>query len=346
MNTEINKVSPFVEDPKLGDSTRTEEKALTCITPMGESSKTNESTTIFITPKETDQIQCAGMSAVPETSSINMINMPAAAFKPSPQKRLSGARRRKIRKEERTKAGTWKPLTSVNFQVDEMESSDIKRFRSDSPTFLTLDQQTSMSNLSTSNSVSETELKMAVIDRRHPDVTLNRRQADLIQNKLLTAVDESLLRSANPPQFESSKFTGGILWLTCANEFTKEWLKMNVESLSKIWEGVNLITVTSKNLPKRPKVLVRIPGSDEEEVVRTRLGRQNPGLNIGEWRLLNRKPEKEGMCFAYSVDAASYNTLTLAKFKAYYGLRTVMFKTIQGTVPKHDDMNGLREPLL
>jgi hypothetical protein len=59
-------------------------------------------------------------------------------------------------------------------------------------------------------------IKMAVIHRRHPDVKLDQTQADMIQVKLLTAVDANPSGEA-PPQFLYSKFAHGVFWITCAN---------------------------------------------------------------------------------------------------------------------------------
>ena len=67
-------------------------------------------------------------------------------------------------------------------------------------------------------------MKMAIIHRHHPDVKLDQSQTDMIQAKLLTAVDANNL-GETPPQFLYSKFAQGVFWTTCANEPSKAWLK-------------------------------------------------------------------------------------------------------------------------
>jgi hypothetical protein len=52
-------------------------------------------------------------------------------------------------------------------------------------------------------------IKMAIIHRRHPEVKLGRTQVDMIQAKLLTAVDANLLEET-PLQFLHSKFAHGV----------------------------------------------------------------------------------------------------------------------------------------
>ena len=115
---------------------------------------------------------------------------------------------------------------------------------------------------------------MAVIHRRNPDVKLDQTQVDMIQGKLLSAVDESPAEEA-PPQFLYSKFAQGILWITCANEPSKAWFTRTISGLEGLWEGMELTTVDSKDLPKRPKVLVRVPDTSEVATVLTRLRIQN-----------------------------------------------------------------------
>jgi hypothetical protein len=66
-------------------------------------------------------------------------------------------------------------------------------------------------------------IKMAIIHRYHPDVNLDQAHINMIQAKLLTAVDANPLEEA-PLQFLFSKFAQGVFWITCANEPTKAWL--------------------------------------------------------------------------------------------------------------------------
>jgi hypothetical protein len=136
-------------------------------------------------------------------------------------------------------------------------------------------------------------IKMAVIHRRHPDVKLDRAQADLIQVKLLSAVDMNPSGKA-PLQFLYSKFAQGIFWITCANEPSKVWLMRGISGLGELWEGAELTGVNFKDLPKRPRVLLRIPDASEVTTVVTRLRIQNPEPNMTDWSVISCKvTEKE-----------------------------------------------------
>jgi hypothetical protein len=89
-----------------------------------------------------------------------------------------------------------------------------------------------------------------------------------------------------PLQFQHSKFGQGIFWITCANEFSQTWLVRTVSELGELWEGVELRVTDSKDLPKRPRVLVRIPDASEVGVVFSRLRAHNPGLDMTEWTFI------------------------------------------------------------
>jgi hypothetical protein len=55
-----------------------------------------------------------------------------------------------------------------------------------------------------------TRIKMAIIQRHHPDESLDQFQTETIQEKLLTAVDANPA-GETPPQFLHSKFAQGVL---------------------------------------------------------------------------------------------------------------------------------------
>jgi hypothetical protein len=62
-----------------------------------------------------------------------------------------------------------------------------------------------------------------------------------------------------------------------------------ISELGELWEGAELKAVDAKNLPKRPRVLVRDPDTSEVTTVMARLGIQNRELNTTEWSVMSRK---------------------------------------------------------
>jgi len=156
---------------------------------------------------------------------------------------------------------------------------------------------------------------MAIIHRRHLDVKLDQTQVDMIQAKLLIAVDANS-QGETPPQFLYSKFALGIFWITCANESSKAWLTRTVSGLRELWEGADLTVVDSKDLSKRPRVIIRIPGTSEVTTVMIRLRIQNPELNTADWSVMSRKVTEKEQTLALSIDPNSFKALTRSNFKA------------------------------
>jgi hypothetical protein len=150
-----------------------------------------------------------------------------------------------------------------------------------------------------------TGIKMAIIHRDHPDAKLDEAQTDIIQAKLLTAVEEHP-SGESPPQFLNSKFAQGVFWTTCANESTKDWLMRTVSGLGELWEGAELTVIDSTDLPKRPRVLVHIPDTSEVNTVLTRLKKQNSELNTSEWSIMSRKITGKEQTLAFSIDPDSH----------------------------------------
>jgi hypothetical protein len=140
-------------------------------------------------------------------------------------KRLPGAQQKRLTT-ERKMEGTWtekKPArkTPSSQKKGAVESSGgVKRPHSDLSTPSSETQQTKKPRSTQVQTGSYKEavagIKMVVIHRRHPDIKLDQTQVDLIQVKLLSAVDVNPLGEA-PPQFLYSKFAQGVFWITCAN---------------------------------------------------------------------------------------------------------------------------------
>jgi hypothetical protein len=172
-----------------------------------------------------------------------------------------------------------------------------------------------------------TSIKMVIIHRHQPEMTLDQNQAHLIQEKLKDLVDVNPEGEA-PPQFLYSRFAQGILTTACANESTKAWLMRTVERLGELWEGMKLKVVDFRDLQKRTKVLVRIPGNMEVTKVLSRLRIQNPGLNTADWAVMSRKVVGREQALALSIDSDSFKALAGMNLKAFWGMGRVIFRTL------------------
>ncbi|KAJ8930180.1 hypothetical protein NQ314_017044 [Rhamnusium bicolor] len=266
-------------------------------------------------------------------------------------KKISGAQKRRLRKEAKIAAGTWtteKPCGPHKNQESASLNGDNKRPHSDSSTPPVAKQapkrhrSTNVQTVSYRDAV--TTLKMAVIQQGHPDVTLNQEQGDLIQARVIAAID-AIPEGERSPQFHHSKFEGGILWMTCANLETRNWLLDVIQKQDQLWEGAALTVVEASKLPKRPKVLVWIPDTGNETIVRTRIRKQNPDLAAGDWLLLSRKVDEKGQTLAYSIDEKSFRILERAQFKAFWCLGKVTFRNLKKDQHKTNE-GGADQPSL
>jgi hypothetical protein len=146
----------------------------------------------------------------------------------------------------------------------------------------------------------------------------------MIQAKLLAAVDAHPLEETTL-QFLHSKFVQGVLWITCANEFSQTWLRRAVSELGELWEGAELTVIDSIDLPKRPRVLVCISDASEVTTVLTCLTAQNPGLDTRDWTVMNRKINEKGQMLVLSIDPDSFKTDSF-EFQGLLGIRkSVLF---------------------
>ncbi|KAI4469988.1 calpain [Holotrichia oblita] len=186
-------------------------------------------------------------------------------------KRLSGAQRKKAMKARKMAAGTWtaekpsktKGTTERVDKADRPKTSGEKRPRSESKTPpTTTGAKRSKGEPRPTGSYSDTVsgIRRAVINRRHPDTVLTQEQSDLVQNTLADVLCDAPASSTEPLQFYRTMFSAGVLWMTCANHGTAQWLESTVASLGELLRerlgGAELRVVDSTQLPARPRVLV------------------------------------------------------------------------------------------
>jgi hypothetical protein len=255
-------------------------------------------------------------------------------------KKISGAQRKKLVRERKMKEGTWtaeKPIRKTPPSQDRGTaggSGGVKRPHSDSSTPPQAKQQPKKPRGTQAQTGTYKEavvgIKMAIVHKLHPDVNLDQAQIDIIQDELLKAIDANPLVEASP-QFLYSKFAQGAFWITCANELTKNWLIRTVSGLGELWEGAELTVVDSKDLPKRFRVLVRIPDTSDVNTVLTRLRKQNSELHTSDWSVMSRKVMEKGQTLAFSIDLESSKALAKSHFKAFWGLGRIIFRPLKET---------------
>jgi hypothetical protein len=90
--------------------------------------------------------------------------------------------------------------------------------------------------------------------------------------------------------------------------------------LGELCEGVELTVVESKDPPKRPSVLVRIPDISDVNTVLSRLRKQNPELNTSDWSIMIRKVTEKKQTMAFSIDSDSHKVFGPIKLQGLLGI--------------------------
>jgi hypothetical protein len=98
------------------------------------------------------------------------------------------------------------------------------------------------------------------------------------------------------------------------------WTDKKPPRKTPLWEGAELTVVNSKDLQRRPRVLLRIPDTSEVTTGMTRFGVQNRELNMADWSVMSRKVTEKEQTLAFSIHPDSFKALTKSNFMAFWGL--------------------------
>lgn len=143
----------------------------------------------------------------------------------------------------------------------------------------------------------------------------------LIHNEVIQTIEANdfipLLRGHFPQ--------GNILVFNCANETTKQWLKLLIERLNTDWEGSKLFVVEN---PMFTKIKLWLPGPLEEPPrIFKLLEKLNVGLETNNWRLTGRvKVDNKGQLLFILIDAITMKVLEKMDFKIQFILNSISVK--------------------
>lgn len=264
-------------------------------------------------------------------------------------RKLSGAARRRLRKERRLgQGGTGgpgkpgmkvcplepKPGTSTEQGTQKEGHPKVggtKRNRSEGSTPDNISKppkkKSGMARPSTSYAEALTDIRVAIVPQGFPENVLSEEQAGLIKTALLQALD-SLTEGEPPPRFSGVNLKGGFLLASCADQATKDWL-VRVVTGSEPWPGAKLSIVDAKDVPKPVRTMVWIPGPNEEpEKVLRRLKTQNPGLLTETWSVVDKKLDPKGQQLILLMGESSWEKIQSLQCRPYLNLSRVLFKRL------------------
>lgn len=170
--------------------------------------------------------------------------------------------------------------------------------------------------------------KMAIIPERYPELRLVKPQIKGILKELLRKVD-AIPDGGLLPLLRTYTLTDGALIYYCENEATCKWLGENLDGF-KLKEDLLIKVVEAKELRKPVKVAFRTQDNmtEDSQAVLRRLKRFNPGLSTERWKVLNRQADSVGQRLIMLVDQESAEAIKKANFEAYTGLDRGIFKIL------------------
>lgn len=130
-----------------------------------------------------------------------------------------------------------------------------------------------------------------------------------------------------------------VLWITCADSQSKDWLIKTVPNL-RPWEVALLIALTGESLPRLTRVTAVLPdaGVAAAEALQ-RLGKQNPLLLTQKWRIWDSREKNGGLHLVLGVDTQSLKALREVNMAPHFCLGRARFyeptkgQNVGGTSP-------------
>ncbi len=173
-------------------------------------------------------------------------------------------------------------------------------------------------------------LRVQITDSEKPERVLSEDEVDLLQQKLLEALD------AHPntgPELKVAKsgMMQGMYIMTCADQATKEWLENAVLELPPLEVDGHTVKFGTQDPSKRTKVSVYIPSPRSTTVADTavilqRLQKQNrSALNTQLWTVHARVTAPKGVRLILGVDDSSLAGLKRLDWQPYFEFTRVMF---------------------
>ncbi|KAG8310540.1 hypothetical protein J6590_062669 [Homalodisca vitripennis] len=140
-------------------------------------------------------------------------------------------------------------------------------------------------------------IKMAIALEGYPEAKLSAEQGEAIENAIMEEVQS--LEDGSVPSFAGTYLEKGVLIASCINEHTKHDISLRV-GLRK-----DILRSTRVFFRAHPKLLKKTP-----EKVLEMFKKQNPNLNVNEWKILPSKPDPKGYGFVCFLDKVRYKAPT------------------------------------
>ncbi|KAG8257591.1 hypothetical protein J6590_046278 [Homalodisca vitripennis] len=139
-------------------------------------------------------------------------------------------------------------------------------------------------------------IKMAIALEGYPEAKLCAEQGEAIEDAIMEEIQP--LEDGSVPSFAGTYLEKGVLVASCINEHTKRWLEEVIQRIKPLGDDISLRVGLRKDILRstrvffraHPKLLKKTP-----EKVLEMFNKQNPNLNVNEWKILPSKPDPKGL---------------------------------------------------
>ncbi|KAG8327605.1 hypothetical protein J6590_015639 [Homalodisca vitripennis] len=154
-------------------------------------------------------------------------------------------------------------------------------------------------------------IKMAIALEGYPEAKLSAEQGEAIEDAIMEEIQP--LEDGSVPSFVGTYVEKGVLIASCINEHTKRWLEEVIQRIKPLGDDISLRVGLRKDILRstrvffraHPKLLKKTP-----EKVLEMFKKQNPNLNVNEWKILPSKPDPKGYGFVCFLDEVCYKAPT------------------------------------
>lgn len=162
-------------------------------------------------------------------------------------------------------------------------------------------------------------VRMGIIPPDYPQTTWSAEQLAQIQNAILDRVRQ-LKKGSEKPSFNGCTFRPGWLSIACADLATAKWLEANLPAIQP-WKDAKLKIVEDKEV-SRPQIYIgyfsETPSTSNESILSLVEG-QNLGLQVGDWRVLQRVQKGSKIELTIAMDPISAKSLDEREHRINYG---------------------------
>jgi len=296
-------------------------------------------------------------------SDMDMDSPEASHREPQPKKWLSGAARRRLKKQKQEELAqqaqgsqvTEAAVSAASSQDQPSATVTASMASGTAPVAQTKSGESKKRPIHTGNTpegekpvekktrldyaqVASRSLQVSVACTENPERQITEGEMLHIRQKLVELTDMMPRTSQAPgPQFLKSGLVQGV----CKDQTSLNWFKASVPRIEP-FEGRCYEVMDLPEHLRPAKVRVWIPGRPSRpQYVLQRLAFQNPGLNSTVWRLLHRQVKAEGQLLVLGVSQESLKKIRDMKGRAFLKLSQVTFEIPgQGPVGSSDKRTG------